>query len=407
MNSDQIFAVIEQVASNPSRLEKERILKQPLEQNANFRSCLYYIFNPYITFGITNSKCPSTSGTDCFNDDTFGILDDLRYRRLTGNKARQTIQGHLASLTKSSQELFLRILKKDPKAGFSAVTVNKIVDYIPSFSCMLASPMNEKKLKSEVFIEPKFDGVRLLAYISEGIVTLYSRGGKEFFNFDFLKEEIIKVVGKEVQNLILDGELTSTTFNDTVSCIHKKESQDIKAVFNVFDIPSEINKTLIDRKISLSNLFFGKETSAIKVVPLATCNKNEIYDYYHQFLVKGYEGAIVKDPNSLYENKRSSAWLKLKEENTIDLVITSVYEGTGKYQGMLGGMTGVSEDGKLEVDVGTGFSDELRSEFWKNKESLIGRWMEIKYQNETVNDSVRHPRFLKFRDSLGEHGIKE
>ena len=66
----------------------------------------------------------------------------------------------------------------------------------------------------------------------------------------------------------------------------------------------------------------------------------------------------------------------------------------------MGGMNTISLDNKLTVSIGTGFSDEQRQEFWNCKDKLIGRIIEIKYQNETVRDSVRHPRFIKFRDSL-------
>ena len=75
-------------------------------------------------------------------------------------------------------------------------------------------------------------------------------------------------------------------------------------------------------------------------------------------------------------------------------------EGNGKYQGMLGKFIceGKVEGHFIKTEVGSGFNDEQRSEFWKEKKSLIGKKIECKYQNLTDdNSSLRFPIFLKFK----------
>ena len=400
MNSFECFSLLNQINKTSSRLEKEQLLIK--NKNDDFLKIVLNLgLNPFINFGVNKTiSIPNKNGTNNFSNETFSIFDNLKERTLTGNKARNSINTHLETLNKESQELFLYILNKDFRAGFTKTTVNKIfINLIPDFKCMLAAPFKDKKLKPYVIIEPKYDGLRLLVYINNTDVSFFSRGGKEFYNFDFLKQELLKVLGTNHTNLILDGELTSATFNEIVSKAHTKDTQVSDAVFNIFDIPS-YDTDQKNRKLKLNELFKLYNSESIRIVPYIFISSKHIQDHYKLFLSEGYEGAIVKDPSASYVNKRDTAWMKLKEINEMEVKIVSLFEGTGKNIGMMGGMNTISLDNKLTVSIGTGFSDEQRQEFWNCKDKLIGRIIEIKYQNETVRDSVRHPRFIKFRDSL-------
>ena len=44
----------------------------------------------------------------------------------------------------------------------------------------------------------------------------------------------------------------------------------------------------------------------------------------------------------------------------VDLKVVGIIEGTGKYEGMMGSVSVESSDGKLKVDVGSGWNDEQR-----------------------------------------------
>ena len=48
------------------------------------------------------------------------------------------------------------------------------------------------------------------------------------------------------------------------------------------------------------------------------------------------------------------------------------------------------------MEVGSGFTDEQREEFWKYKDKYIGFVAEIKYQNASKN-SIRFPVFMRLR----------
>ena len=85
--------------------------------------------------------------------------------------------------------------------------------------------------------------------------------------------------------------------------------------------------------------------------------------------MKGYEGIMIKDPNSFYECKRSTTWLKSKPFIEISLKVTDFEEGTGRNTGRLGAIIAEGEDeGKFfKINVGSGFTDEQRLQYWGEK----------------------------------------
>jgi DNA ligase-1 len=62
-----------------------------------------------------------------------------------------------------------------------------------------------------------------------------------------------------------------------------------------------------------------------------------------------------------------------------------------------------TDDGKLiNVNVGSGFSDDQRAEFYSNQFDVIGETVEVLCdavsQNQDGSYSLRFPRFVRFRD---------
>jgi DNA ligase-1 len=117
----------------------------------------------------------------------------------------------------------------------------------------------------------------------------------------------------------------------------------------------------------------------------------------------GYEGVMIKDVDAPYECKRSHSWLKAKPFIEVTLSITSVEEGTGKNIGRLGAFVCEgTDDGKdIVVNVGSGFTDDQRIDYWNGRKDLVGKTVEVRAdaitQNQDGTYSLRFPRFLTFR----------
>ena len=117
----------------------------------------------------------------------------------------------------------------------------------------------------------------------------------------------------------------------------------------------------------------------------------------------GFEGIMIKDPDAIYECKRSTSWLKQKPFIEVSLQVVEVEEGTGRNVGRLGALVleGVDDDKTIRVNCGSGFSDSDRGVFWAGRDSLPGQVVEVRAdaitQNQDGSYSLRFPRFLRFR----------
>ena len=419
--------------SHPSRLNKEAIiLAIAQEGNSEFFQGCRLALDPMITFGlkqIPEKKDEDGSGLPW---DSFSlIITGFVNRSLTGNLARDTVANMMKSATKAEWNgWYRRILIKDLRCGVSEKTVNKVVekqwpDYaIPVFGCQLAhdSANHETKVAGKKLIEVKLDGVRVVTIVRvDGRVDMFSRNGKELVNFPHVTEQISAVVKKAPPkyDLVLDGEIMSSSFQDLMTQVHRKS--DVKAndaILNLFDMcPLEdFEKGFWDKSQTLRSQMvqaWVEQNSAL--LPNVTCLANELVDLdtdagqtrykeiNAQAVAGGYEGIMIKDPTAGYECKRSVAWLKLKPFIEVSLEVVDVEEGTGRNVGRLGAIvcSGVDDGKTIRVNVGSGFSDSDRDDYWVSRDALLGQIVEVRAdavtQNQDATYSLRFPRFLRFR----------
>jgi len=128
-----------------------------------------------------------------------------------------------------------------------------------------------------------------------------------------------------------------------------------------------------------------------------------------QAVEQGFEGVMIKDVDAPYECKRSHHMLKAKPFIEVTLEVKDVEAGTGRNEGRLGAFVCEgTDDGKdIHVNVGSGFSDGHRDDFWTHRDSIIGQMVEVRAdavtQNQDGTYSLRFPRFKSFRGfEIGE-----
>lgn len=282
--------------------------------------------------------------------------------------------------------------------------------------CMLAHKYDPKRVeKWPVAVEPKLDGVRVLAFVGfDSGTSFVSRNNKPFPALDHLREPLTKLCahtfGRDAGGVVLECEALSGTFAATVSSVRRKSVMAKDAVLHVFDVlwdieffgnvPSCLYSWRRDRALLLRGA-----APWLSVVPFTYAHSHEqVLDIYTDYREQGYEGVMVKSLSGLYERKRSHAWMKMKAEESVDVPVIGRFAGEGKHAGRLGGL--IVKHGGVEVRVGTGFTDTQREELWECKfAQLRNRLVEVQYHEETPDGSLRHPRFVRFRDALT--GAKE
>jgi DNA ligase-1 len=139
-------------------------------------------------------------------------------------------------------------------------------------------------------------------------------------------------------------------------------------------------------------------------VDLDTAEGHDIMRRFAEDAVaQGFEGIMIKSMDAPYICKRSDSWMKWKPTITVDLTIVGFEEGTGRNLGRLGAIIyeGVDNERNIRVNVGTGYSDSDRNEFWALRDQLLGVIGEIEAdavtQNQDGTYSLRFPRHKRFR----------
>jgi DNA ligase-1 len=126
-------------------------------------------------------------------------------------------------------------------------------------------------------------------------------------------------------------------------------------------------------------------------------NAQKLFETYH---AAGQEGIILKTRDGIWEDKRAKHQIKFKGELDCDLLCVGWEEGTGKNKGKLGALVLTSSDGKINVSVGTGLTDQMRSTL--TSKMVEGKIVTVKYNarinNKKGEDSLFLPVFLEIRE---------
>jgi DNA ligase-1 len=423
---DPCDSVIRSLEEHPSRLNKEAIIEAQKDNTELFEG-FKLALSPYITFGV--KKVPSHGGPDgqglpwvAFKE----LCHLLATRQLTGDDARSAIELALsASTQKQWNDWYRRILIKDLRCGVSEKTVNKIVkDAVPLFECMLAhdGANHEKKVVGKKLLEPKLDGVRILTIVDVDArtVTQYSRNGKILENFTHITDGLLEHIDDFERSYVLDGEIISTSFQELMKQVHRKDNVKTNdAVLMLFDIlplsEFQNGKSVLGQRRRTKYLQnFAKTFEKVGQIGIIPQEEVDLESYIGELQFKefnknaieqGYEGIMIKDPDAKYECKRSTSWLKQKPFIEVSLAVVAVEEGTGKNEGRMGAIICEGEDDgkKIAVNVGSGFTDDQRTEFWGSREDILGQVVEVRADAATRSQdsedvwSLRFPRFLRFR----------
>ena len=427
--------IIRALETHPSRLNKEAIIQAAYEEGLpEFFEGVTMALDAMITFGVKQVPEATVDGQGLAWTVFKELADKLIARELTGHAARDAIELCMQTATVQQwNDWYRRILVKDLRCGVSEKTVNKVVPgTVPVFTCALAhdSAKHEKKMTGKKQIEIKLDGVRVLVVIHDvngNKIEMYSRNGKQFHNFDHIIEEIRAVVREYPvpYPLVLDGEVMSANFQDLMKQVHRKENVEANdAVLHLFDtIPlgcfkaGSWDKPQSFRSL-ITNHWVRDHQDALPHVQALDWHEVDLdtqagqteFATLNRLAVEGgYEGVMIKDPDAPYECKRTHAWLKAKPFIEVTLEVKEIEEGTGRNEGRLGAFVCAgTDDGKdIRVNVGSGFSDANRDDFWNNRNSIIGNLVEVRAdavtQNQDGTYSLRFPRFKTFRGfEIGE-----
>ncbi|HEX9775409.1 MAG TPA: non-homologous end-joining DNA ligase [Actinomycetota bacterium] len=244
----------------------------------------------------------------------------------------------------------------------------------PSIEPMLATLTKQPFDDPDWVFEPKWDGVRTLAFIRSGSLKLLSRRKRDV-------TELYPELGPMAEQLaarngLVDGEVVAfdgetpsferiqSRFTQT-----KPSSRLLKTTpvdFLAFDLlwldgESLMDRTLEERRALLERLLVP--AARIQISPQIPEAGVAFFEVAEQ---RGLEGIVAKRRGSIYRpGQRSRDWLKVKAVKTLDVVILGWTPGQGARDGSLGSIVaGIYRGGRLAYagHVGTGFTDRLATQ---------------------------------------------
>jgi len=426
-----VFEILNALASDNSRLAKEAILRSN-KDNKDLQRVFKLALDPLISYYIRKIPAYTASGNKNLPWAMEQLENQFATRNVTGNAAIELLTNVLESLNEADASVIAKIISKDLRCGVSEATVNKIwPGLVSSYPVMLASGFDQKlvdKIIFPAFCQLKLDGMRFNAIVRNNKVEYRSRNGKELnipnklFDATFI--ELATIYGSDV---VFDGELLVAdqsgnplerkTGNGILSkgvkgTMSEKEALCVRATLWDY-IPYEdftkgiytkenyttrlanLNFMLVHLNVNKTQLKHYTEVVYTKEVK----TQQEATSLFEKFLSEGQEGTILKSKTGIWEDKRSKDQIKFKGELECDLRIVDWEEGTGRNKGRLGALVCESEDGKIRVNVGSGYKDDERDNFSK---AMIGQIATVKY-NARIKDrsgnveSLFLPTFIELR----------
>lgn len=449
------FEALTQIGDVSSTKAKQEILKVN-QDNTVLKGILFAAYSPFLQYNI--KKIPvavedlSKKDIDISNFGKFtDLLVRLEKRQVTGNAAIESVSNFLFGCCPEEHKWYSRVIEKDLGIGLADKGINRVFKgLIPVYEVLLAdkiapedlnldTPKALKMLPNRIVTQYKIDGYRLNIHVSEqGEVAIRTRNGKFVTGYTDLEREAAE---KLPRGYVYDGEIVAPElfdwigknleseesvtanrdlFAEVMSHAFSKE-ENKKGIFNMFDmIPikewktHKTTETLETRTKRIREVITPLNLNQIVIVPTSRVyyknnpeDRKEIVEQFHQFLNVGWEGLMIKNYDSVYEFKRSKNLLKMKLMLSEDLEVQRILEGgeNTKYKGMMGAAVVAyrASDGNVyEVNVGSGWSDDQRLEFWQNPNKIIGKIIEVSYQAETSNKnggySLSFPVFKCIRE---------
>ena len=267
---------------------------------------------------------------------------------------------------------------------------------------------------------PKIDGIRALMVNGH----LVSRTFKPIRNNHIRKMlEAVLPDGADGEILVGDGSSFQAT-SSGVMC----SSGEPEFIYYMFDyVKDDITKAYAERTQDMLQWLVDQGPvrtpglDKIKLLmPTLIKDYNHLKEYEQECIDKGFEGVILRTPNSPYKCGRSTAkqeWLlKLKRfaddeaiiigftekmhndnEATKDKfghTIRSSHKENKRPANTLGALVVRDIKTEIEFEIGTGFSDEQRQEIWDERDKWGG--LIVKYRHFAISGVLTRPRFPSY-----------
>lgn len=274
------------------------------------------------------------------------------------------------------------------KTYFDPMLAKKVVDY-------------KEEISYPTLVSRKIDGLRLVAR-QDGCWT---RNGKKYISVPHISN-ILKPLFDKHPEWVIDSEIYSTEvpFERIVSLVKKKkptledflESERLCKIYIFDGVTDDLEANFETRFSEIKKEIkkvIGNDKHLIFVENEIANNYQEIMEAHDRYVAEGFEGVMVRNRNTPYQNKRTNALLKYKVFNDEEFKILDILEGQGGRSNMAGKIVVELPNGTCEAGIKGG--EVYYIEIWQNREKIIGKLATVRYQGLTDKGSLRFPVAIK------------
>lgn len=265
--------------------------------------------------------------------------------------------------------------------------------------------------------EMKYDGFRAISAITGGEAAMLSRNELDLApRFPHVFEALKKLKAKEI---VVDGEIVVLDQNGAprFQLLQQADGRERMILFDILWLDGKDLRGLPyeERRKLLKKL---KPPAAISIAQTVDMTGEEALAHA---TAGGWEGVIAKKRGSVYENRRSKEWLKIKAIHEQEMIIVGWQPSTASDRDIGSLHLGYfDENGELRYGgkVGTGFSAKLRGTLREQlaKDEIpkpmakdaprvkTAHWVtprlvaQVSFSEWTSDNRLRHPSFLGLRE---------
>lgn len=272
------------------------------------------------------------------------------------------------------------------------------------------------RIKYPVWVQPKLDGYRGMAFKDKNKINIVSRKGLPFDHIKLIKDQLSSHPWFKKPGAYLDGELYihGSPIGDLKTVLGRKhqteESKRIesKIKFIVFDgfNKNDLNQTFGERWNALEKSFKewkvkpqDRRIELVNTIPVK--DASTLSRLKEQFLKDGYEGVVAKNDKSIYKpGKKSSNIFRTKEFQHDKFQIVGAIQAKGDNIGTVVWVVRCAKNKDETFFVRPKGTREERRDWYDNRKKYIGKWLEVKYMEIDPKSGCvsRFPVGIKFVD---------
>lgn len=261
------------------------------------------------------------------------------------------------------------------------------------------------KIHYPCFVSLKLDGLRLMV---DKEFKAQSKAGEDYTIPTHIMEDLkvlYNVLGKE-NWYGLDGEVYAghkdrggLSLQEIVSAFRKPNPNTERLQYWIYDVPKvgEPFSTRNERLGVIQDIIRVRNLRSLVALPCTFAfSEKDIQEKFEKAVKDKEEGLVVRNTNGLYEfGKRSYDAQKIKHRETTEAYVYGAEEDKNKEAVLHARLqNGIEFKVKMRKDA----SDECNLRLYENHGKLVGKFIEVEYEDKSLAGVLTKPVGLRIRE---------